>query len=119
MLGGMTYDKELADRVRAALEGESVREVKMFGGLSFMVNDKLAVNATSRGDLLIRCDPDRVESLIAETAAEWAEMHGKQMGKGWLVIAADKLTGQDDLAFWIGVALAYNAKAVGKNGRGR
>jgi len=115
----MAYDKELADRVRKVLEDESaVREVRMFGGLSFMVNDKLTVNATTQGDLLIRCDPDRVDNLISETVAEWAEMNGKEMSKGWLVIAADKLVGDDDLEFWIGVALDYNAKVGTKKGRG-
>lgn len=115
----MTYDKDLADRVRSALQDESaVREVKMFGGLSFMVNNKLTVNATTRGDLLIRSDPDRVDDLISETSAEWAEMNGKEMSKGWLVISADELVSDDDLRFWIGVALDYNAKATGKSGRG-
>ena len=116
----MAYDRDLADRVREALADESaVREVKMFGGLSFMVNDKLTVNATTRGDLLIRCDPDRVDSLIGETPAEWAEMNGKEMSRGWLVIAAEKVASDEDLAFWIGVALDYNAKVTNKNGRGR
>jgi TfoX/Sxy family transcriptional regulator of competence genes len=116
----MAYDRDLADRVREVLEDESaVREVKMFGGLSFMVNDKLTVNTTTRGDLLIRCDPDRVDNLISETSAEWAEMNGKEMSKGWLVIAAEKLVSDDDLEFWISVALDYNAKVVSKNGRGR
>lgn len=116
----MAYDKDLADQVRKILKDEaSVREVKMFGGLSFMVNNKLTVNATPHGDLLIRCDPDRVEDLISETSAEWAEMNGKEMSKGWLVIAADKLASDNDLKFWIGVALDYNAKVAGKTGRGR
>src|SRR5215510_6380330 len=116
----MAYDRDLADRVREALEDQSsVREVKMVGGLSFMVNNKLTVNATTNGDLLIRCDPDRVDNLISETSAEWAEMNGKEMSRGWLVIAAEKLASDDDLEFWIGVALDYNAKVVSKNGRGR
>jgi len=116
----MAYDKDLADRVREALADESsVREVKMFGGLSFMVNNKLTVNATTSGDLLIRCDPNRVENLISETSAQWAEMNGKEMSKGWLVIAADKLVKDADLEFWIGVALDYNAKVISKNGSGR
>ena len=35
----MAYDKALAERIRDALSGEDdVEEVKMFGGLSFMVN---------------------------------------------------------------------------------
>src|SRR5689334_25184921 len=115
----MAYDRDLADRVRKVLKAEpTVREVKMFSGLSFMVNDKLAVNATPNGELLIRCGPDRVDDLVRETSAEQAEMNGKKMSKGWLVIAADKVARDDDLEFWIGVALDHNAKATGKNSRG-
>lgn len=116
----MAYDRDLAGRVRKTLEGESaVREVKMFGGLSFMVNGKLTANATTHGDLLIRCDPDRVDNLVSETSAERAEMNGKEMSKGWLVIAAGKVASDDGLEFWIGVALDYNAKVANKNGQGR
>lgn len=56
----MAYDKALAERIRDALSGESdVEEVKMFGGLSFMVNGKLAASANSHGNIMVRCDPDR------------------------------------------------------------
>lgn len=45
----MAYDEELAARIRDAFSGEPrVREVKMFGGLSFMVNDR--ITATARHD---------------------------------------------------------------------
>lgn len=116
----MAYDRELADRIRMALASQSsVREVNMFGGLSFMVNEKLTVGANTHGDLMIRCDPKRVDELIAESAADWAEMNGRQMSKGWLVVASEELASDDDLDFWIGVALEYNETVTGKNGRGR
>lgn len=40
----MAYDELLADRIRDALsDQESLREQKMFGGLAFMVRDKMVV----------------------------------------------------------------------------
>jgi hypothetical protein len=45
----MAYDRRLADRIRAALAGRAVREAGMFGGLTFMVNDKIAVAADRLG----------------------------------------------------------------------
>jgi hypothetical protein len=47
-----------AERIRGMLAAQpSTREVSMFGGLSFMVNDKMIVNVRRGGDLLGRVDP--------------------------------------------------------------
>ena len=83
----MAYDKALAERIRDALSGEDdVEEVKMFGGLSFMVNGKLAASANSHGNIMVRCDPDRVDELLTHKGASWPEMRGKPMSKGWIVV---------------------------------
>ena len=56
--------EDLADRVRAALpEGAEVREVRMFGGLSFMVDGGLAVSAGKDGGLLVRVEEARYDDL--------------------------------------------------------
>jgi len=116
----MGYDRDLAERIRVALADQKVvREVNMFGGLSFLVNEKMAVSANTSGNLMVRCDPKRVEDLIAENGAEWAEMNGRKMSKGWLVVASDDVNSDGDLAFWISVALDFNKKQTGKAGRGR
>jgi hypothetical protein len=109
----MAYDRVLAERVRAALaDHPAVREVSMFGGLAFMVNDKLAVHADSHGGLLVRCDPARADDLLGETTAEQAEMNGRTMGKGWLAVRADGVGSDETLSFWVGVALQYNDKVT-------
>lgn len=63
----MAYDPELAGRIRHLLReagvSERTREQKMFGGLSFLVDDAIAVTANNHGDLLARCDPDEVDTL--------------------------------------------------------
>ncbi|MDH5520397.1 MAG: TfoX/Sxy family protein, partial [Acidimicrobiia bacterium] len=67
----MAYDRELAERIRSALAHLPVVEKSMFGGLSFMVNNKIAVTANTHGDLMVRCDPAEVEKLVNEEGAEW------------------------------------------------
>jgi hypothetical protein len=110
----MAYDREIAERIRQALAGQSaVREVAMFGGLSFMVHGKIAVVARNDGDLMVRCDPDRVDDLLADTAAVRAEMKGRPMSKGWVVVGADRIGSADDLHFWLGLALDHNHRATG------
>ncbi len=55
---------ELIERVRASLADEpSTREVSMFGGRSFMLNDKMIASALAAGDLLIRIAPERHDEL--------------------------------------------------------
>ncbi len=101
----------LADRIRAILAGEPTsREVRMFGGLSFMVNEKMVVAAQGDGGLLVRIDPARNSELTARPGAKQAEMGpGRTMGPGWITIARDAIGTDEALSFWIGVAMDYQA----------
>lgn len=85
----------------------------MFGGLSFMVNDKMIVNVRRGGDLLVRVDPRRSPELVAECGARPAEMGaGRAMGPGWIDVPAELATGDEQLRFWISVALEFNGQAT-------
>lgn len=111
----MTYSRELADRIREALAAKpSVREVKMFGGLAFMVNDKMAVCVMSDGDLLVRADPERADELLDAREARPAEMGaGRAMGKGWISVGREAIETGEGLDSWLGVALEYNDMKTG------
>lgn len=103
----------LIDRVRTALASEpSTREVRMFGGLSFMVNEKMVVAVGRDGGLLVRIDPKRHDELVARPGAAQAEMGaGRSMGPGWIHLNEEALTTDDNFTFWIGIVLEYNARA--------
>jgi TfoX/Sxy family transcriptional regulator of competence genes len=111
--------EELAGRVRAALATQpSVREVPMFGGLSFMVNEAMVVSVRSGGDLLVRVDPRRDEEYLQVEGAYPAEMGaGRTMGKGWLAVDAGAMAGEDELAFWLAAALEFNSTTAAAKGR--
>ena len=116
----MTADREaLADRVRAALSHDRpVREVSMFGGLSFMVDDSMVVAVGRDGDLLVRIDPARNDELLKVPGAKPAVMGAdRPMGPGWTRIARDGLSTDKQLAFWIDVGLEHRA-AQAKSHRG-
>ena len=121
----MDRSSELVDRVRHALTAcPSVREVKMFGGLSFMVDEKMVVCVRGDGDLLVRADPDRADELLALDGAHPAEMGaGRPMSKNWISVGQEALATEEALGFWIGVTLEYNgrhaAAAARRGGRGR
>ena len=101
----MAYNRDLADRVREALAGRPVREVSMFGGLAFMVDGKMAATADSHGDLMVRCDPARVEALLERDGARWPSMRGRKMSRGWIVVAAANVASDEVLTSWIREAL--------------
>lgn len=87
----------------------------MFGGLSFMVNDKMLVAADRNGDLLVRIDPQRNRELVALPGAEPAEMGaGRAMGPSWICVAHEAIGPNSQLSFWIDVALEYNTGAAGR-----
>jgi TfoX/Sxy family transcriptional regulator of competence genes len=115
----MSAHAPLADRIRAALTDEpSTPEVQMFGGLSFMVNEKMVVAVHSDGDLLVRVDPDRYDELLAHPGGQPAEMGaGRAMGQGWIRVTGQALATDDDLSFWTDVALEYNTAQAGKGPR--
>lgn len=84
----------------------------MFGGLSFMVNDKMVVAVGRDGDLLVRVDPERNSELIALPGVRPAEMGvGRAMGPSWISVAHDALVADEQLSFWVAVALDHNARA--------
>lgn len=111
--GAMVPQDHIAERVRALLSGEGpVREVAMFGTRSFMVRDKLLLGARRSGALLVRVEAARHDELTARPGAAQATMGpGRDMGPGWVEVEPAALAGDDDLAFWVEVALELNRAA--------
>ncbi len=107
ILVSMTYDEVLADRVRAAAEGEpGLTERKMFGGLAFMAQGNMAVGVSSSGGLMLRIDPADVEELTGEQHVRRFEMHGREMN-GWLDIRPEALVGEAALQRWVDIGFDY------------
>lgn len=106
----MTQQLELVERLRALLADEpSMREVSMFGGRSFMVNDKMIASARKGGDLLVRVDAERHDELTRVPGASQAEMGaGRTMGPSWISVSAVSVTSDERLAFWLDVGMECN-----------
>lgn len=105
-----TAQSQLIQRLRAKLATEtSTREVAMFGGRLFMVNEKLVVSALKTGDLLVRIPPDRHDELTALPGVAQAEMgSGRLMGPSWVAVAGVVIETEADLAYWLEIAMEYN-----------
>jgi TfoX/Sxy family transcriptional regulator of competence genes len=103
----MAYDEELAERLRAVLQGEAgLSEKRMFGGLAFLVNGHMAVSASSKGGLLLRVEPSETETLAAQPHAEPFEMRGRDM-TGWLRVTPEGVRSDTDLQRWVAIGTTY------------
>jgi hypothetical protein len=98
----------LAERVRSALPAPRVREVKMFGGLAFMLDDRMLVCVDRGGGLLVRVSPERDPGLMARPGAGRMRMGAKELDAGWILVGADALD-DDGLRFWLDEALHHHA----------
>jgi TfoX/Sxy family transcriptional regulator of competence genes len=108
----VAFDAELADRVRGAVpRGRNVREVKMFGGLAFMVDEKMVACVSSGGGaLLVRVSRSRDAEYLELVGTRRAEMRGRSMGEGWIAVDQEALAEDDDLRFWVDAVLEYTAE---------
>ncbi|SJN21284.1 hypothetical protein FM104_03065 [Microbacterium esteraromaticum] len=87
--------------------------MKMFGGVSFMVDERMLVAVRNDGELLLRIDPADSERLLDEPGAHEALMGAdRPMGAGWISVRSDVLEGPG-LGEWLGRALAFHAGQAG------
>jgi TfoX/Sxy family transcriptional regulator of competence genes len=103
----MAYDEELAERLREALAGvRGLTEKRMFGGLAFLVNGHMAVAASGKGGLLLRCNPEDTDDLLDAPHVGRFVMRGREMD-GWLRVDGPAVAGDEQLREWVGHGLAY------------
>src|SRR5262245_31824250 len=88
----------IAAAVRTALADVAIREVRMFGGIGFMLNGNMLV-ATSKRGLLARVGKD------ARPGARVAKMGGRVM-QGYVSIEPSALT-KASVARWLKLARAF------------
>lgn len=107
----MAYNEKLANNVREliALTHKKVEEKKMFGGLCFMVNDKMCVGV-EKERLMIRLDPAKYDEVLEKEGCKPMDFTSKVM-KGYVFVDAGVLTTKKKLEYWVNLALDYNKVA--------
>ena len=107
----MAYDEKLADRVRERIAEthKNVEEKKMFGGLCFMVNDKMCVGV-EKERLMLRIGPEKYDDLLKKEGCRPMDFSGQPM-IGFVFVDAAVLRTKKQLNYWIELALEYNQLA--------
>lgn len=92
-----------------ALTHKRVTEKAMFGGLCFMVNDKMCLGV-EKERLMVRLDPAMYEEVMEKEGCKPMDFTGKVM-KGYVFVDAVVLTTKKKLGYWVQLALEYNKVA--------
>ncbi len=108
----MAYKTILADKVREYLlhfPELKVEEKRMFGGLSFLINDKMCVGVS--GDrLMCRFDPVLQDRMAERQGFVSMIMKGREY-RGFCFVDPSGYEKKKDLEGWIDLCLDYNERA--------
>lgn len=103
----MAYDEDLANRIREIIATDpAVSEMRMFGGLAFLVGGNMAVAASGQGGLMVRVDPAQTAALLSKPHAEPFEMRGREM-QGWLRVDGEGVRTRRQLEPWVRRGMTY------------
>ncbi|MBL7811321.1 MAG: TfoX/Sxy family protein [Bacteroidetes bacterium] len=111
----MAYNEQLADRVRNMLRALTPFEEKfMFGGIAFMVDEKMCVGIV-KDELMCRIHPEKETEALKQSGAKPMIFTGKPM-KGYLFVEESGYNTDRELQYWLQLCLEFNplAKKSGK-----
>ena len=103
----MAFDEDLANRIRSVLGAEKgLTEKRMFGGLAFLIDGKMAVSVSGKGGLMVRVDPSETDRLVTRPHVGPFVMRGRPLD-GWLRVDAEGVRTKRQLEAWVARGVAY------------
>ncbi len=106
----MAYNEKIADRIREAImDLPKVEEKFMFGGVCFMVNDKMCVGVV-KDEMMCRIDPTLEDEVLEKNGCRPMDFTGRSM-KGYVYVSEEGMKKKKDFEYWIDLCLAYNVIA--------
>jgi TfoX/Sxy family transcriptional regulator of competence genes len=113
----MGFNEQLAARARKAAEAQSeasgfeLREKRMFGGLAFMLGDKMFVGVIG-DELMVRVGPAAYEESLAQPHTREMDFTRKPM-RGYVFVEPAGCARQTDVTRWVIRAAANVATLAG------
>ncbi len=106
----MPYSEYLTDRVRLTLKVNHVsfNEKKMFGGLCWLVDDKMLAGVFGE-ELMVRIAPEDETGYLQNEECHLMDESGSM--KGFLMISPEGIDMDEDLDKWIKRCLDFNPRA--------
>ena len=101
----MSTDQDLVPRLRTLLTGASdISEMKMFGGIAFMLNGNMLASASKRG-LMLRVGKKQAPHALTRPGTRQIEMRGRPM-EGYVRVDPGGLD-DNGLREWLELATAF------------
>ena len=102
----MSYDENLAQRIRKLLAGQPGRtEKRMFGGVSFMLQGNMACGVLKE-EMIVRIDPEEHDVAVAKPHVRTFDFSGRPM-KGWIMVAPGAHASEEGLQAWVQQGVRY------------
>ena len=104
-------NEALAERIAVELKRRNVafEEKRMFGGVAFMVDDKMCVGINNDA-LMVRLDPEIYEESLKKKGVREMDFTKRPM-KGFIYVEENGLETDKELGMWIGLALELQSKS--------
>jgi TfoX/Sxy family transcriptional regulator of competence genes len=102
----MAYDEALAGRVRRILgDRRGISERRMFGGLCFMVDDKMFMGIND-GEVMCRVGPDAHDEAMSRPGVRVMDFTGRPM-LGYVYAGSPSIDSDDGLRLWVEQTYAF------------
>lgn len=108
----MAYNKHTADSVRKYLVNiahVSIEEKPMFGGLAFLVNEKMCINISGE-KLMCRYNPTLYHDVATRRGYLPVIMKKKELS-GYCYVLPEGFENEKDFNFWLTICLEFNSQA--------
>ena len=104
----MAYDEFLSERISQSLAQRKIifEAKKMFGGIAFMVNNKMCVGVV-KNDLMARVGAEAMEEALVKPGSRIMDFTGRPM-KGYVFVNPEGVDKEIDLDFFVALSLAFN-----------
>lgn len=110
----MAYNEHLGHRIAQILADKEVEfsEKKMFGGLGFMLNDKMCFGVV-KDELMLRVLDNRYEDVLSMPHARPMDFTGRPM-TGFVFIENEGFASDGQLERWLDMGIEFAEKGVVK-----
>jgi len=107
----MAYNEKISSRIREALSDVAdVEEKEMFGGICYMVNDKMCIGVI-KDEMICRIDPQLKEELMEKNGVH-EMLFSKMPMKGFVIVSEEAMKSKKEFDQWVKLCLDFNVHAI-------
>jgi TfoX/Sxy family transcriptional regulator of competence genes len=101
----MVSNEQLTGKIRALTKHRKLSEKKMFGGMTFLLNDNMCFG-TLKDDLIIRVGPERYKEALALPHARPMDFTGRPT-TGFVFVDSKGWSNDATLKKWLDMGIGY------------